>query len=548
MTIWLRRAASSRPLVYAVFSILYLIPTLWLSRKKMFWDDEFFTLYLSRTSGWHSLMQALATGADQHPPPFYYLTHWITQVFGMSHVTLRLPAIIGFGVFCICLYEIIRSVVTPMWGVVAMLFPLSTKSYYYASEARGYGMVTAFVALAFLAWLKVTEDDRRKIFLPLLGISLMGAVSSHYYAGLAVISLAAGEIIRSMVRRKIDFPVWIAFGCTLLPILVFLPTIRSARGYSAHFWAIPVWSDAILFYPSELGLGIFPLLGLLVAGISCGVSLTGWKSPTGDDPERPEPITSWQMAAFYCLSITPIFAMIAAKLATHGFTSRYAISAVVGVSILVVYFISRLSPRSLTAFAAALVCLLMFGLQIRFLNAKNIKDYESVMFNLGSLGDTGDQQIALMDLTLLHQLTFYAPRKLATRVDLVVDPEESIRYLHQDTVDRGLMDLRPWFPMKVVPVQLFLADNPRFLVYGEQNDWTWLTYDLPAIGEAKLLARQDYIRLLFEVDPVHFPLDQRVIAQQRADAANMLYLQEPQTGPSLCDLWMGPQHCILQMH
>ena len=221
----------------------------------------------------------------------------------------------------------------------------------------------------------------------------------------------------------------------------------------------------------------------------------------------------------------------------------------VAVSVLVVYFISRLSPRSLTALAAAFVSLLMFGLQIRFLRAKNIKDYESVMSNLDSLGGRGDQQIAVMDLTLLHQLTFYAPRKLATRVNLVVDPEESIRYLHQDTVDRGLLDLRPWFPMKVIPVQLFLADNSRFLVYGEsRTTWTWLTYDLPAIGETKLLARQDDIRLLFEVDPVHFPLDQQVVAQQRAGAANMLYLQEPQTGPSLCDLWMGPEHCILQMH
>ena len=514
----------------------------------MFWDDEFFTLYISRATDWHSLLKALATGADQHPPPFYYLTHCITQLLGTSHVTLRLPAIIGFGVFCICLYEMVRSLVTPMWGVVAMLFPLSTKIYYYASEARGYGMVTAFVALAVLSWLKVAENDRRKIFLPLLGISLMGAVSSHYYAGLAVISLAAGEIVRSKVLRKIDFPVWIAFACTLLPILIFLSTIRSAREYSAHFWAIPVWSDAISFYPSELGLGIFPLLGVLVAGVSCGVSLTGWTSPTGDDPQRPEPMTSWQMAAFYCLSITPIFAMIAAKLATHGFTSRYAISAVVGVGILVVYFTSRLSPRSLTAFAAALVCLSMFGLQIRFLYARYMKEHESVMLNLDLLGNTGDQQIVLMDLTQLHQLTFYAPRKLATRLNMVADPEESIRYLHQDTVDRGLMDLRPWFPMKVLPVQLFLADNPRFLVYGESNDWTWLTYDLPAMGDVKLLARQDDDRLLFEVDPVYYPLDQRVVAQQRADAANMLYLQEPQTGPSLCDLWMGPEHCIPRMH
>ena len=84
----LRRAPASRALVYAAFTVLYLVPTLWLASGKLIWDDEFFTLYLART-GWRSLLTALATGADQHPPPFYYLTHWIFQLFGMNPITLR---------------------------------------------------------------------------------------------------------------------------------------------------------------------------------------------------------------------------------------------------------------------------------------------------------------------------------------------------------------------------------------------------------------------------------------------------------------------------
>src|ERR1700753_1394576 len=72
----------SRPLAWAVFTVLYLIPTVYLARLKLFWDDEFFTLYLSQTPSWHDLLRALATGADQHPPSFYYLTHLVTTVFG----------------------------------------------------------------------------------------------------------------------------------------------------------------------------------------------------------------------------------------------------------------------------------------------------------------------------------------------------------------------------------------------------------------------------------------------------------------------------------
>src|ERR1700733_13953301 len=36
----LRRAAASRALVYAAFTVLYLVPTLWLASGKLIWDDE----------------------------------------------------------------------------------------------------------------------------------------------------------------------------------------------------------------------------------------------------------------------------------------------------------------------------------------------------------------------------------------------------------------------------------------------------------------------------------------------------------------------------
>jgi hypothetical protein len=545
-THWLRVASASRVLVYVVFTILYLIPTVLLCRMKLFWDDEFFTLYLSRAN-WSSLLQALATGADQHPPPFYYLTHWITQLLGTSHLSLRLQAVVGFWVFCICMYEVGRQLITPMWGVVAMLFPLSTKLYYYASEARGYGLVTGFTALALLSWLRVTENRHRRVYLALLGLSLMGAVSSHYYAAVAVASLAAGEIVRSKVRRTIDVPVWLAFGCTFVPILAFLPTIRSAHQYASHFWAIPIWSDAVSFYPTELGMGIFPLLGLLVAGISFGVNLTGWRSPNGDDPHRPEALNAWQMTALYYLSLTPFFTMLMAKLVTHGYASRYAISAVVGVSMLAVYFVSRLSPRALTAFAAAMVCLVMFGLQVRLLRARFATERTTVLNNVNLLGTTGNEQIVVMDMTLMHQLTFYSPRELATRVTYVADPTESIRYLHQDTMDHGLLDLRRWFPLKAIPLAMFLSDTPHYLTYGSENDWSWFTYDLPRIGDATLVAREPDDRLMFSVTSRHPPLDPTVVAKERTSAADMLYLREPMTGPSLCDLWMGDAHCILTM-
>jgi hypothetical protein len=545
LTELLRRASASRVLVYAVFSVLYLVPTLWLATHKLIWDDEFFTLYLAR-SGWHSLLAALATGADQHPPPFYYLTGWVLQLFGASHITLRLTAIVGIWILCVCLYEIVRDLAGPMWGVVAMLFPLSTHVYYYASEARGYGLVAGFTGMAVLAWLKATEDRQRAVFLPLLAVSLAAAVSSHYYAALILIPLAAGEWVRTRALGRIDMPVWIAFAFTFLPVVVFLPIILRAHEYSAHFWALPLWSDAVYFYTGQVGLSAVPLLAFLAAALIFGFGRRGWRTTNltlGVSLHERGPLTTWQATVFYLLAALPVVVMLTAKVVTHGFSPRYAIGSIIGIATLVAYLLSRAAPRALTAMVAAVLCLIIYGVEIRLYHAAFAEQRANLIDSARVLSSSGDAQIALMDITVMHQLSYYAPRELATRVNYVADPDKSVEYLNQDTVDRGLLDLRPWFPLKVIRAKTFLSENPRFLAYGEATGgWSWLTYDLPKWGETRLIERVDKQLTLFSVDHVRVPAPER-LSEQHADATPMLYSQMPQFGPSLCALWMGSADC-----
>jgi hypothetical protein len=532
----------SRPVMWIIFTVLYAVPTVYVAYTKLFWDDEFFTLYLSRTSSWHDLIQALATGADQHPPSFYYFTHWVTTVFGSSHVTLRLPAILGFWLLCICLYEIVRDISTPAWAAVALFFPLSSDFYYYATEARGYGLVSGFTALAMLAWLRLGAYRRRSFYVPCLAAALVAAVASHYYAILIVIPLALGELIRTRLIRKIDWPIWIAFSSSLVPILAFFGTIRSARGYSSHFWAIPIWSDAISFYPKEFGLGAFTLLGTLAA-----TSVFGTISRTQTD-ERSQSLrlpswSSWQAMAICTLATLPMLTMILAKFVTHGFTPRYCISAIVGVTVLLLYFVSRSVPKSSAAALGIITCVIIFFLQIRLIDSKFRDVREEMDQNVASLSSLPDAPIAVMEVSVVHRLSFYAPRRLASHVVYVADPNSSITYLGHDTVDRGLLDLRPWFPIDIVRTDSFLTDHHQFYVFGETDKWSWLTYDLAKWGQTKLLARGEQGRLLFSVDHVRFSASPEAIQAQHILQSKMLYATLPKEGPSLCVLYMGASSC-----
>ena len=291
----LDRFASLPVAVIIVFSLIYLVPTSLIAARKLLWDDEFFTLYISTVSGWHELLRALSTGADQHPPTFYYLTHLVLNTFGTNHVTLRLPAIFGFWLMCVLLYLLSRQLSGGVWGILTMLLPLTSKTvYYYASEGRGYDLMLGFFMLALFSWMNAARGSRRRLFIPLLGASLAAAVGSHYYAVLTAFALALGELVRVVMRSKVDFPIALAFCAAALPLVPFLSTIRDARSYSEHFWAAPAWQMILEFYPVALQ----GVVNVFLIALACGIfSLRRRNQPSIGTEQMKTALPTWSLTA-----------------------------------------------------------------------------------------------------------------------------------------------------------------------------------------------------------------------------------------------------------
>jgi len=329
------RWAESRSIAYIFFAALYIVPNVVLARQKLIWDDEFFTLYLSRIPNWSELWRALSTGADQHPPTFYYLTHLIFKFGGASHLTLRSTAIVGFGVSCVCLYEIARRLLGPRWAVPAMLAPMTAPVLYYATEGRGYGLELGFVTLSLLMWISATEDEKRAWTVPALAIALCLAVASHYYALLFLLPLVAGEFVKAWMRRSIDVPVCCAFLAALIPLLLFAPLILRAKAYSAHFWAVPHWSAMLDWYPNMTGRML--LLLPAAAGLMFFLRIDPIEVPQVGTPMRSLPVVT---VVTFC-SLLPVAGGIIAQLITHASTERYFITALPGVVILLVCGLRR---------------------------------------------------------------------------------------------------------------------------------------------------------------------------------------------------------------
>jgi hypothetical protein len=116
--------------------------------------------------------------------------------------------------------------------------------------------------------------------------------------------------------------------------------------------------------------------------------------------------------------------------------------------------------------------------------------------------------------------SLYGRRDLGSRLVLLADPEKSIRYMSTDTVDRGLLDLNPWFPLNVRWFHEWIAEHPSFRVWASIGDWSWIpngVADLGALASLKAVlkdcvpavARRTARERPFRTSDALFPNDDR---------------------------------------
>src|SRR5690349_11858960 len=137
----LERLEQSPWLLLGCVSVIYFAATVALASKKQFWIDELITFYISRQPGFSDVWQVLLTGADMMGPLFYVVTRTFTGVFGDGLLALRVPEMLGFWAMCASLFFFVRRRSSTTHAIVAMLLPMLAASFYYAYEARSYGLV-----------------------------------------------------------------------------------------------------------------------------------------------------------------------------------------------------------------------------------------------------------------------------------------------------------------------------------------------------------------------------------------------------------------------
>ena len=476
------------------FSALYLPLALVVAARKHLWNDELFTYYISRLGSIHAIHDALLVAADQNPPPFYWLSY-AGMNLESGTLGIRLPAIFGVWLLGVSLVVWFSRYGLPIYGLVAALLAVNTGAYMYATEARPYGLVMGLSALAVVCWQHASVGEPARWAAAGLGVSLAGAISSHYYAVLLLPALFLAEMAWVWEKRHIRWPIWLALAAGVSPLLIWLPLIQAARGYSGTFWAKATAGSVAEFYEFVLLPALLPVMAL---AFTASV-LHYWRRSRGGSTFAP---TFPEVVCVLTVSAMPVAAVALGRFVTGAYTHRYVIFATVGIVIFITWLLAQvLGGRTVPALVcAALLSLFFAARETRsFRMAGGRSNHFSDIEFLTKRAPAGD--IAIADPHLFFELSHQAPPALRSRIYYVADRAAALRNVGTDAVDRSVIDMKPFAGLRVRGLEDVLASEQQVRIYGHPAYWAWLVGEFMERGVPLGITGASNARLLLVAEP-----------------------------------------------
>jgi hypothetical protein len=461
------RAIEEHPVrVFTALSIFYVIVTLALAIIKAFWFDEFITIYIAKLGSPRAIWHALYNGADPNPPLTHLLVALSIKLFGTSQIAVRLPAIIAewFGVAF--LFAFLRTRVRALYAACGVLFYMATHAFTYSVEARSYAFTLCFAMASLWAWRRTVEDRHPTRAACFLALTLALGISSNYFAVLAFFPIAAGELTRTILRRRITPRVWIAMAVGAVPLLLYMPLVNHAIAiFAPHAWNKPDADVIELSYTQMMQDIFYPALVLLAVAIIVMIaerlsSSRDWRlaMPAHElvavATQMAYPVLGYAIAVARAGMISPRFVLpmcygfaIAVALAGRRLFSRWAFTSLVFLAVCFGYAVAR---NSVTG----------FDYQMQREALYRVRD---------SLPATGT--IAVSDSLLALPLYHYSPPKIAKRIVFPIDFEAIRRYKKEDSPEQNLWAGRDLYPIPILPLWQFQEEYPGYTVVTTRDNW-----------------------------------------------------------------------------
>jgi len=451
-----------------VSTVLFFATSIARAAVKPFWHDEIYTVAGASLSSLQTIWTAQRAGLDLGPPLISLVLHGLFTIGGAGLISGRLPDMVGFWTMSLIVFAIVRRRSNAVAALGAMWLPLLTPVGAFAVEARGYGLVLGLFAVALYAWSEAADNRQpRAFYLVVMAIAITMGVWAHYYAALVFLPIAAGELARWLNTKKADWAMWSALAAASAGIVPLYALVEISVGQAATYWRHAAWSDVFEVYTLLTG----PLFGAMTL-ISLGAVGFGlWRREAAD---RKLDVAAHEVVAAIVTLLLPIVAIAAGILTINVFVPRYVLFVVVAVVVLLPLAAWRFGPRSGLA-EVALTAAIIVGLwyMSRDLGQRTMAGLQNPVDARPMLKSelAGSRPVVVTGILYL-QMWYYAPPELRARVLYLTDPAAAEKILGSDTLDRGYLSLRRWYPVTVKDYAPFVKSRTPFVLYSTEN-LTW---------------------------------------------------------------------------
>jgi uncharacterized membrane protein len=332
--------------ILAVGLAIFFAISLWTISRSSVWFDEAFGAYLIH---FNFIDIAKYTGADVHPPVYYWLLKSWSMLFGSTELALRSMSLFFAGIAIIFGYLLTHRLFGKKAAWFSLVFMvLAPMLVRYSQEMRMYALVSA-ISLAATYVLTIAMESKRRLPWIIYGVLVSLGMWTHYFSAIVWIShwVWRAFVVRQSLGKsakgfvKVFFTKqWIlahvvAVGLYLpwLPFLVYQVFDVQANG----FWIPPVvpgtmtnFLTNVLYYQDQetvnswaafIFLAILTLIGVLAFRIY----------RAQDTKQRQA------YALLFSIAFAPIVLLFVLSMPPlrSSFVDRYLIPSTVGISLFI---------------------------------------------------------------------------------------------------------------------------------------------------------------------------------------------------------------------
>lgn len=437
------------------------------SLRTRLYYDEILSYYVSQQPSASEVVQAVQDGSDNSAPLYFLIVHVLRHLLSNTELALRLPGVIGYCIACLCMYICLARRLPRAYAAAGMLL-LCAACLPHSFEARPYGLLLGSTGCAIAIWQTAASSKRTWWMLPALTLSLMCAIAFHYFAIYLLIPFLAGEIARWRKSGRPDAPALLALAIPPLVVIPHLPIIMAARRFVPHFYS------KIVFPISESRYLLNGRVGYFEAVAIVAFLLWLWKPWRLGKADRgpADSLAPHEWVFALALALAPYVAITVSLFTTRVFQDRYCIWALFGFVILsmaAVCWIARRAALPAVVVTVALAAVLGFRWSRDFVTPPHLFVAQGAYDELAKL-PAGAAPIVFAAADVYMELSYYADPAIRHRLLYLASPELSRRYSDSDTDSFLLSALSRRAPVHVQDCAVFLAANPRFLLFDDPTD------------------------------------------------------------------------------